>query len=143
MPQCASAKGCAAIRRAWVAAHSRQNRATPHIAQPTSMGAPSCSADKPTTAGGATRMKTVGRSRSGHRPATPTRTSSSTSATGQNTSPMPNCAAAHSACPSGTPAKGAITLPTTGMNSAGVMPAHCRPPAWLPRHQRASTQTMT
>ena len=40
--------------------------------------------------------------------------------TGQNSSPTPNCAADHSTCPSGTPASGTSTLPTMGMNSAGV-----------------------
>ena len=94
-------------------------------------------------AGGASRMNSVGSMRAGNMPCTAMRTSSSTSTTGQNSSPMPNCAADHSAWPSGTPASGASTLPTTGMTSAGVTPAHCNPPAVLPRHQRASTHTVT
>ena len=63
--------------------------------------------------------------------------------TGQNSSPTPNCAADHSTCPSGTPASGTSTLPTMGMNSAGVALARTSPPAPLPFHQRPSTQAVT
>ena len=63
--------------------------------------------------------------------------------TGQNSRPIPNCAADHSGCPSGTPAKGTSTLPTTGMTSAGVRPAQVSPPACGPRHHRDATQTVT
>ncbi len=91
-------------------------------------------------------MDTEGFSRSGQGPCTATRTPISTSTTGQNSTPMPNCAAAQASCPSGTPASGASTLPTTGMNSTGVTPGHARPaarsPAGPPRHQRAMTQAV-
>ena len=66
-------------------------------------------------------MKAVGNRRSGHRPCKAMRTTLSTSTTGQNIRPTPNWAADQSAWPSGTPASGTSTLPTIGMNSAGVM----------------------
>ena len=123
----------------WVAAQTRQKTAMPHKAQATPRGAPSCSNARPTTAGGAIKMKAAGRKRSGHGPTVARRTMINTNTAGQNIRPTPNWALAQAPWPSCTPASGASTLPTMGINSAGVTPTHSRPPAWLPRHQRATT----
>ena len=61
----------------------------------------------------------------------------------QKQSATANCAADHSTNPSGTPASGTSTLPTTGTTSAGVRLAHARPPGWLPRHHFATTHAVT
>ena len=153
MPQCGRPKGSAAMRRASRPTHSRVNKAMPHSAQVTNSGAPSRLADRPTTAGGAMKMKAVGIKRSGHRPCTAMRSTISTITTGQNIRPTPNCAADQASWPSATPASGTSTLPTMGMNRAGVALAQtrpcgwctpsCRPPAALPRHQRDSTHSVT
>jgi hypothetical protein len=96
MPQCGRPNGSLAMRRASVPTHRKVNKAMPQSAQPTIGGAPNCSADRPTTAGGAMKMKVAGSSRSAHIPCSAIRTSSSSVITGQNSNPTPNCAAAHS-----------------------------------------------
>ena len=93
-PQGGKANGWAVMALARVPTHRKLNTATPQKAQPTSRGAPSCSSDSPTTAGGAMKMKAVGRSRSGQLSATARRTSTNAATSGQKTSPTPNCAAA-------------------------------------------------
>ena len=67
-------------------------------------------------------MKVVGSMRWGHKPTMPMRAKTSTKAIGHKKMATPYCAAAHTGWPSVTPAKAGSTLPTTGMNSAGVMP---------------------
>jgi hypothetical protein len=84
-------------------------------------GAPNCTPDKANTEGGAMVMKVVGSNRCGHMPTVPMRTKTNAKATGHNTAAMPYCAAAQTGCPKLTPAKAGKTLPTTGMNKAGVM----------------------
>ena len=64
----------------------------------------------------------VGIMRAGHRPTMPIRASTSPKAMGHRKMATPYCAAAQTGWPRVTPAKAGNTLPTTGMNSAGVMP---------------------
>ena len=85
-------------------------------------------------------MAQVGSRRSGKALWLMRRISTNTSTSGQNSSPTPNCAAAHVGAPSATPASGATTLPTTGMNSTGVMDGHKAPaPPGMGASQRPST----
>ena len=100
----------------------------PHIACAAPSGAcprsASCASTRPTTAGGATVIIQAGSRRSGSGLCAMRRASISASTTGQKKAPMPNCAAAQSPWPSGTPASGASTLPTTGISSTGVTEGH-------------------
>ncbi len=105
---------------AMLATHSRKNSAMPQQAATTARGACHCTATRPMTDGGATVMNQVGSRRSGSGPCTARRTSSRPSTTGHSSRPTPHCAIAHTLCPSASPASGATTLPTTGMNSTGV-----------------------
>ena len=92
-------------------------------------------------------MNQVGRMRSGSGLWAMRRASTRASTMGQKKAPMPICAADHTVCPSGRPASGATTLPTTGISSTGVTVGH-RPvlpgpcPGVAGASQRPSTQTV-
>ena len=78
-----------------------------------------CSHARKATAGGATRITIVGRSLPGSGSWKISRLKTSVSRTSQKTRPTEKKYQASSTWPRGTPASGAITLPTAGMNQAG------------------------
>ncbi len=80
--------------------------------------------DKPTTEGGAKLMNHEGKMRSGKGLWPTRRATKSAITTGQKNTPMANCMTDHTSWPKLTPASGATTLPTTGMNNTGVMEGH-------------------
>jgi hypothetical protein len=121
-------KGCATARLSTGPTHSRKNSAMPHSACTAQSGpcprSTSCASTSPITAGGATVIIQAGSRRSGSGLCAMRRASISVSTTGQKKAPAPNCAIAQPAWPSGMPASGASTLPTTGISSTGVTAGH-------------------
>lgn len=118
--QCAIPKGCRSTRVKKRSEHSSQKSATPQSKSPLQGGAPNWSADKPTTAGGDTRMKIEGRAPRGMGPLVARLHNIMDSTIGQKRTPMPNCARAQVEWPSGTPPRGASELPTMGISKLGT-----------------------
>jgi hypothetical protein len=76
------------------------------------------------TEGGAKLMNHEGKMRSGKGLWPTRRATKSAITTGQKNTPMAICMTDQTSWPKPTPAKGATTLPTTGMNNTGVTVGH-------------------
>src|SRR3990167_8724017 len=117
-------KGWPAMRRTTGSSHNTKNSATPQRACTAATGACIWISTRPITAGGAMVMNQAGKTRSGSGLWAKRRASTRVSTTGQKNTPMPICAADQPSIPSGRPASGASTLPTTGISSTGVTDGH-------------------